>query len=216
MTPYVGDILPGTLQLHKSIVTVANNNCVRATHIGTVALHLVNYMDPSVTRVLEIHDVLVVPDLATRLLSTDQLNKYGHDVLFSAHSVDFVIMETTRQRTVFKVPKRFIPTRDGQSLKWPDVAFATARLGDPIPFLIGPAYDLPNVVWNVPPDPSTVNNSDNTTVAIYSHESPAPPAPADPPNQDAHVLAPRSDTNGNNTFAVKPGKRQIGCGLMHN
>ena len=216
MTPYVADIIPGTLRPHKSFVTVANNTCVRATHIGTVALHLTNYMDPSVTRVLEIHEVLVVPDLATRLLSTDQLNKYGHDVLFSANSVDFVIMETTRERLVLKIPKRFIPTRDGKSLKWPDDAFATARLGDPTPFLIGPAYDLPNVVWNVQPDSTSVNNSNNTTVAMYSPDSPASPAPADPPIQDAHVLEPRSDTNGNETFAVKPGKRQIGCGLMHN
>ena len=66
MTPHLSDIYPGSLKLHRGGVTVANSGTSRVTHKGEVHLTLFEYRyQKAHPRVIILHDVLVVPDLAS-------------------------------------------------------------------------------------------------------------------------------------------------------
>ena len=91
MTPFLSDLLPESIQEHKSYVTVANNRRSIVTHRGTVRLrvHCCLSKDEK-ERTWDLFNVLVVPNLAKRLISMDELNSFGHEVTFSESTFNSV------------------------------------------------------------------------------------------------------------------------------
>ena len=101
MTPHLSDIYPGSLKLHRGGVTVANSGTSRVTHKGEVHLTLFEYRyGKAHHQVIVLHDVLVVPDLASQLLSTDALNLYGHGVYFNPPYINQALRNCERQERV--------------------------------------------------------------------------------------------------------------------
>lgn len=233
MTPQIEDIFPGTLETYKSDVTVANSKTTKVTHRGTVHIVLQNYIDSSDLRILPLFGVLVVPKLASRLLSTDQLTFHRHTVTFNQLTIDFGITEALRngrQDTLsYRLPRQYEVAEGGRTLEWPVDALEHANQG--CRFLIGPGpYDIANNTNSASAPYShklaaLVNDEKPTDENITAlaptqrkHKSRAFPAQADvDPEEapDAHDITP-SDAEKGTVFKAKSGKRHIGCALMHN
>ena len=121
MTPYIEDILPGSLETFVSNVTVANSRTTKVTHRGTVHILLHNYQDPGNSCILPLFGVLVVPKLASRLLSTNQLTYHQHTVTFNQSSIDFGIIDNlhggVQEFLIYRLPRQFVLSENGQSLE---------------------------------------------------------------------------------------------------
>ena len=78
MTPHKSDFT--SLKTFKTKVKVANGSLVPATHIGSVELTIVDRIT-SDSLTVTLQNVLLVPNIDRRLISTDALNEQGHMVL---------------------------------------------------------------------------------------------------------------------------------------
>ena len=120
-TPYIKDILPRSLETFVSNVTVANSRTTKVTHRGTSHILLHNYQDPGNSCILPLFGVLVVPKLASRLLSTDQLTYHQHTVTFNQSSIDFGIIDNlhggVQEFLIYRLPRQFVLSENGQSLE---------------------------------------------------------------------------------------------------
>ena len=86
MTPYLSDLDPGSFESSSNSIRVANNHRSKSIGTGTVTLTIHNYLDDAIIY-LQLTNVLVVPDLHKRLISTDKLNSFGHEVRHRQHYI---------------------------------------------------------------------------------------------------------------------------------
>jgi hypothetical protein len=66
-----------------------------------------------------LHDVLVVPELSKRLLSTDGLNRYRHTILFDINTIHFNLREDDNNVTVVIIPKYYDYDCKTGAVSWP-------------------------------------------------------------------------------------------------
>jgi hypothetical protein len=99
MTPFVSDLDKGSFEPSNTSIRVANNHRASAIGKGTVTLTLHNYIDDT-TLYLQLTNVLVVPDLHKRLVSTDELNDYRHGVWLEPMYSDYIYVKKWRTRSV--------------------------------------------------------------------------------------------------------------------
>jgi hypothetical protein len=88
MTPFIEDLDQDTIQTYVCVVKVANENVSLTTHVGNVTSHIKDYHSGFINT-WTLHNVLVVPDIAQRLISIDCLTYEGHKVEFHEHFISF-------------------------------------------------------------------------------------------------------------------------------
>ena len=212
MTPFISDLDPGSVSASGGTVTVANSVKSNVTHRGTVTIHMRDFLRNSPDRTLTLFNVIVVPDLSRRLLSTDELNLSGHEVLFGRSHNTLKIKECheNRQPTqlTIKLPKQYALSTDGTACKWPADALTDAQRVRPTPFLIAPVRPHQHQAYQA---------SSIATATIQPVATPnAPPvAAAAPPALVAPITVTPQSASDVEIFRAKPGKRQVGCDLMH-
>jgi len=81
MTPFLTDLSPNTLRTVDKIIEVADGNTIPCTQMGEVVIKI---MDDHGKRLL---NVLHVPELTQRLLSTSSVTTAGHSIEFNGNFV---------------------------------------------------------------------------------------------------------------------------------
>jgi hypothetical protein len=130
MTPFIEDLDQDTIRTYVCVVKVANENVSLTTHVGNVTLHIKDYHSGFINT-WTLHNVLVVPEFARRLISIDCLTYEGHKVEFHEHFTSFhlngpttpTILECT---TIVNIPKQYVFDEKNKSVLWSDTALLKA------------------------------------------------------------------------------------------
>jgi hypothetical protein len=70
------------LEHYETLVEVANGGIVHVTHRGKVKIHMSDTINPNHSIVVQLNDVLYVPDLTRRLISVQEWNSCGGHIMF--------------------------------------------------------------------------------------------------------------------------------------
>jgi hypothetical protein len=124
MTPHISDLDAGSFKPHSGSIRVANNHCSTVISRGNVTLLIRCYCTGKLIS-WTLHDVLVVPTLTKRLISTDALNIFNHEVQFLPDCVILYYANVLRKTTVLKLPKYFERNNSTGEYHWPQASLAS-------------------------------------------------------------------------------------------
>jgi hypothetical protein len=130
MTPYTSDLNTNSFKPCVGFVRVANNQQVEIIGTGEVTILIKCYVSgENITWTL--YNVLVVPKITRRLISTDALSESGHSVRFEPSGAVVILREhpnatTQRRITMIKVPKEWDFDPQSQQYHWPTLGYGLA------------------------------------------------------------------------------------------
>jgi hypothetical protein len=111
MTRHISNLDAGSYKPRPGSIRVANNHRSKVIGRGNVTL-LVRCYCTGELRLWTLHNVLAVPTLTKRLIATDALNIFNHEVQFLLDCIIFILCEcedanAIRKTTVLKLPKYY-------------------------------------------------------------------------------------------------------------
>jgi hypothetical protein len=217
MTPYRTDIDTNSFRpVSNGFVKVANNQHEPIIGIGNVTI-LIKCYETGLNITWTLFNVLVVPTIVRRLITTDELNDAGHSIAMESSGIVITLREqpnirTQSKVTVIRYPRTWEYDEQTSEYQWSIVEYQQAVRNSPNGYLVSP------VSMNLMEEPTASANAveaDNN--GQHQHDDNALEPDSEPDDDSSHDTETESSDNSSDTNAENQAKkRAVHLQTVHN